>query len=75
MRMIDQPTCFLKLAAKCSLKLDSTNLFTINPIITLYMDHLILTYVFLHLTIGKFRIAKTNIRFASNLISEMGWRL
>ena len=51
------------LRKNCSVMLESIKLFIINGIIILYMDHSISTYLFLHFTIGKFRITKTQIRY------------
>ena len=53
--------------ANCSVMLESSKLFITNAIITLYMDHLISTYLFLHLTIGKFGITKTQVRYVYNV--------
>ena len=51
------------LRKNCSVMLESIKLFIINGIIILYMDHSISTYLFLHFTIGKFGITKTQIRY------------
>ena len=56
-------TCFLPQIANCYVMLESSKLFIINAIIILYMDHLISTYLFLHLTKGKFGITKIHLRY------------
>ena len=57
----------LPLIANCSVMLESNKLFILNPIVILYMDHLISTYLFLHLTIGKFGITKTQIQYVYSM--------
>ena len=72
-QMIDQPTHVMNdksscidllftINSKCSVMFELSKLFIINAIIISYMDHLTVTYLFLHLIIGKFGITRTQIR-------------
>ena len=63
-QMIGQSTHIVNdKSSSCSVMLESSKQFIIDSIIILYMDHLISTYLLLHVTTGKFRITKTQIRY------------
>ena len=66
--------CFLQLIANCSVMLESSKLLIVNASI-LYMDHLISTYLFLHLTIkGSLGLQKDrDLVCIQRVISLVNW--